>query len=107
MTKEDLDELLAVQAEAMQQNLADTEAEIAGLLAKVQKILNDQNALLEKTMEESLRQIQSQAGKERGNFTSVCSKAADELKRWQKKFIWISVGTSVVVVLLSTLSIIL
>ena len=107
MTEEDLNALLAEQAEAMQQNLAETEAEIESLLARFQKILNDQNALLKKMTEDSIRQIQSQAGKESENFTSECSQAAKDLKRWQTKFIWISVGTSIVVVLLSTLSIIL
>ena len=106
-TEDDVSGLLADQVKLLQKEQTLTLAKIEDLLARVQAAQKSQSESIKSQAEKSISEISSQAGRAKESFSSACSEMKDDMKRWLKKVMWITLIPSGLVCVLELLRLIL
>ena len=107
ITAQQMREYLEEQIQNLQSDLNATESNVNGMLTEMQETLNDQSDRLKTQTERSISEISSQAGRAKESFSSACSEMKDDMKKWLKKVMWITLIPSGLVCVLELLRLIL
>ena len=107
ITERQMKEYLEEQIQNLQSDLNVTESNVDVMLSEMQETLNSQSDSLKTQTEEAIRSISSLAGREKESFSSACSEMKDDMKRWLKKVMWITLIPSGLVFVLELLRLIL
>ena len=107
ITERQMKEYLEEQIQNLQSDLNVTESNVDVMLSEMQETLNGQSDRLKTQTERSISEISSQAGRAKESFSSACSEMKDDMKKWLKKVMWITLIPSGLVFVLELLRLIL